>query len=63
VLAMTDEPKRKENLWIPRLLSFYSSHYRSELVSESIFTALLPTNFTSLIQPMNQGIIKNPTHL
>jgi hypothetical protein len=54
VLAPTDEPKRKENLWIPMLFSFFSSRYRSELVSENIFTALLPTNFTSLIQTMNQ---------
>jgi hypothetical protein len=58
VPAMTDELKRKENLQIQRLFSFYSSRYRSELLSENIFTALLPANFTSLIQPMDQGIRK-----
>jgi len=63
VPAMTDELKRKENLWIQRLFSSYSSRYRSELLSENIFTALLPANFASLIQPMDQGIRKNLTHL
>jgi hypothetical protein len=63
VPAMTDELKRKENLWIQRLFSFYSSCYRSELLSENIFTALLPANFTSMIQLMDQGIRKNLTHL
>jgi hypothetical protein len=60
---MTDELKRKENLWIQGLFSFYSSCHRSELLSQNIFTALLPANFTSVIQPMDQGTRKNLTHL
>jgi hypothetical protein len=61
---MTDKPKRKGNLWIPTLLSFRTSCYRTKLVvSENIFTALLPTNFTPLIQPMDQGIIKKSNTL
>uniref|UniRef100_A0A7M4FQZ8 DDE-1 domain-containing protein n=1 Tax=Crocodylus porosus TaxID=8502 RepID=A0A7M4FQZ8_CROPO len=31
----------------------------TELVSGNIFTIILPTNVTSLIQPMDQGIIEN----
>jgi hypothetical protein len=63
VPAMTDELKRKENLWKQRLFSFYSSRYRRELLSENTITALLPANFTSLIQPTDHGIRKNVTHL
>jgi len=53
VPAMTDELKRKENLWIQTLFSFYSSRYRSELLCENIFTALLPACKFYITDPTN----------